>query len=275
MSLTGKIESAENQYKQILEEFFISVYNEKSLPSHGIAHHRRVWNYAKELLKQIPVEIIISNPQLPSELIVACYMHDIGMTVDPGVKHGKHSTALCIEFLNKNSFPEKEWQNVLEAIYNHDNKEYVTNSGSNDLLTILSVADDLDAFGCIGIYRYSEVYLKREIGPDKIGFMIRENAGKRYNNFIKIFGSVDELVVRHWERYYLLDLFFSKYNEQLPSYHFGTSYPSGFCGVTEVFVNMKKNKIELKDIYDNSDKYLTDPVIKWFFGELKKEILCL
>jgi HD superfamily phosphodiesterase len=274
MNLTGTIESAENQFKQILEEFFISVYNEKSLSSHGIDHHRRVWNYAIDLLKQLPSEITISNPQLPSELLVACYMHDIGMTVDPGVKHGKHSASLCIEFLKKNSFPEKEWQNVLEAIYNHDNKEYVTNSGPDDLLTILSVADDLDAFGCIGIYRYSEIYLTREIGPDKIGYMIRENAGKRYNNFIKIFGSVDELVVKHWERYYLLDMFFSKYNDQLPSYQFGTSHPSGFCGVVEVFANMIKNKIELKDIYSNSDKYLTDPIIKWFFGELKKEILC-
>ena len=38
-----------------------------------------------------------------------------------------------------------------------------------NLLTILSVADDLDAFGFIGIYRYSEIYLTRGIDPEKIG----------------------------------------------------------------------------------------------------------
>ena len=49
MELSGIIESAEKQYKQILEEFFISVYDESLLPSHGIDHHRRVWKYSKEL----------------------------------------------------------------------------------------------------------------------------------------------------------------------------------------------------------------------------------
>ena len=32
--------------------------------------------------------------------------------------------------------------------------------------TILSVADDLDAFGFTGIYRYLEIYLTRGINPE-------------------------------------------------------------------------------------------------------------
>ena len=58
----------------------------------------------------------------------------------------------------------------------------------NDLLNILSVADDLDAFGYTGIYRYSEIYLTRGISPKEIGNLIRENASRRYHNFEKIFG---------------------------------------------------------------------------------------
>ena len=50
MNLTASIESAELKFKQILEDFFVSVYDEKNLLSHGIDHHRRVWNYARELL---------------------------------------------------------------------------------------------------------------------------------------------------------------------------------------------------------------------------------
>ena len=98
MDLSEIIESAENQYKQILEEFFISVYNERSLSSHGIDHHRRVWNYAKELLKLIPSENINISSHFSSNLIIACYLHDIGMSVDPGVKHGKHSRDFCFSF---------------------------------------------------------------------------------------------------------------------------------------------------------------------------------
>jgi HD superfamily phosphodiesterase len=101
MNLTGTIESAEKQFKQILEDFFISVYNENSLSSHGIDHHRRVWNYSKELLKLFPLKNPAQISRLPTELIITSYLHDIGMSVDPGIRHGKHSKNLCIQFLSK------------------------------------------------------------------------------------------------------------------------------------------------------------------------------
>jgi len=275
MNLTEAIESAEKQYKQILEDFFISFYNEKSLSSHGIDHHRRVWNYSKELLKFIPLDDSSQTSRLVSELIIASYLHDTGMSVDPGPKHGKHSRNLCLQFLVRNNLPENDYKNALDAIEYHDNKNYSDNIIQNDLLKILSVSDDLDAFGYTGVFRYTEIYMTREIRFDMIGYMIGENARKRYDNFIKTFGSVDELVVKHGERYYLLDMFFSKYNEQLPFYQFGTEHPSGFCGVVEVFTDMIKKKIELKEIYIKPDTYMADPVIRWFFIEFEKELSCI
>jgi HD superfamily phosphodiesterase len=275
MNLTEAIESAEKQYKQILEDFFISFYNEKSLSSHGIDHHRRVWNYSKELLKFIPLDDSSQTSRLVSELIIASYLHDTGMSVDPGPRHGKHSRNLCLQFLVRNNLPENDYKNTLDAIEYHDNKNYSDNIIQNDLLKILSVSDDLDAFGYTGVFRYTEIYMTREIRFDMIGYMIRENARKRYDNFIKTFGSVDELVVKHGERYYLLDMFFSKYNEQLPFYQFGTEHPSGFCGVVEVFTDMIKKKIELKEIYIKPDTYMADPLIRWFFIEFEKELSCI
>jgi len=272
MNLPEIIISAENQYKRILEEFFISVYDEKLLPSHGIDHHRRVWSYAREILNTIPPENTPDMLKLTAHLIIACYMHDIGMSVDPGIKHGKYSREISLQFLRKHNLSENDFKDVLEAIEHHDDKDYSNSTSKSKLLTILSVADDLDAFGCIGIFRYSEIYLTREIGFDKIGFMIRENARKRYDNFIKTFGSVDELVVKHWERYYLLDMFFAKYNDQLPSYQFGTTTRSGFCGVIEIIENIMKNNLQLKDFYTNPERYSTDPLILWFLTELKKEL---
>lgn len=273
MKLTEIIKSVENQYIQILEEFFISVYNEQALLSHGIDHHRRVWNYAKEFLKLFPLIDAAQISKFTSELIIACYMHDIGMSLDHGVKHGIHSRKLCVQFLSKNNLPETDFKDALEAIEYHDNKNYTGNSRSNDLLTILSVSDDLDAFGCIGIYRYSEIYLTRQIDLEKIGNMIRENAGIRYENFIKTYGSVNEIVLKHWERYYLLNMFFGKYNEQLHSYQFGTTSPSGFCGVVEIIRYIMNNNLQLKDFCTEPEKYTNDPLIKWFFTELVAELL--
>ena len=124
MNLTVTIESAELRFKQILEDFFISIYDDKTLSSHGIDHHRRVWSYAKELLPLVVSQQPVSISQLPSKLIIACYLHDIGMSVDPGIRHGHHSRDLCIQFLTNNHFPENEYQDVLEAIENHDKKNY-------------------------------------------------------------------------------------------------------------------------------------------------------
>jgi HD superfamily phosphodiesterase len=273
MDLNGSIESAEKKYKQILEDFFISVYTEKHLSSHGIDHHRRVWNYAKDLIRLTPLKNDGQFSPLPDEAIIACYLHDIGMVVDRGVKHGKHSRELCKRFFSENNIPENKWLEVLDAVENHDNKEYISNASRNELLTILSVADDLDAFGLAGVFRYTEIYLAREIGYDKIGYKIRENALKRYNNFIKMYGSVDEMVMKHWERYYLLDMFFTKYNDQLTSYHFGTDQPSGFCGVVEFLENIMQNHLNLRDFYTEPENHTSDPLILWYLTELKSELL--
>jgi hypothetical protein len=144
----------------------------------------------------------------------------------------------------------------------------------NELLTILSVADDLDAFGYTGIFRYSEIYLTRGIDPKKIGYMIRENGEKRFDNFVKAFGSESEIVQKHKKRYNILDDFFSKYNEQLPKYHFGTANPSGFCGVIEIILFLMNKKLQIKDLFKEPNKFSNDSAILWYFAELEKELSC-
>jgi hypothetical protein len=272
MELKDSLRSAENKYRQLLEDFFISVYNEHILSSHGIEHHRRVWLYAQELLKFITLRKSVDISQLSADLLIACYMHDIGMTIHPGSKHGIYSKDLCVRFLNQNNLPEEAFFNSLKAIEYHDDKEYTENIEREDILKILSVADDLDAFGIIGIYRYSEIYLTRGIEYEKIGRQIIENAEKRYLNFIKSFGTFIDLADEHSIRYRILEDFFSKYNEQLTCYNFGTSNPSGYCGVIELLSHMLNRRIELKEIYLEPEKYLVDPTIKWFFIELEKEL---
>jgi hypothetical protein len=194
------------------------------------------------------------------------------MSVDPGIKHGIFSRNLGKQFLIRNNLRVSKFQNVLEAIENHDNKDYNGIGSMNDLLTILSVSDDLDALGYTGIFRYSEIYLTRGINTGKIGYLILENAKKRFDNIINVFGQDSELIVRHHKRYSILYDFFSKYNEALPSYHFGTENPSGYCGVIEIILLMMENNLLLKDIFLEPEKYSKDPLVLWFIGEFENEL---
>ncbi len=263
MNLSGPIESAEHKFKQILEEFFISVYDENSLSSHGIDHHRRVWKYAKELVILLAENNLINDQDIPLSLIIACYLHDIGMSVDPGIRHGHHSKDLCIEFLEKNHLSEKDFPGLLSSVENHDNKDYINSTGIYNLLTILSVADDLDAFGYTGIYRYSEIYLARKINPGDIGYMIKQNAAKRYENFAKSFEFSVLLLKKHKLRYYILDDFFNNYNLQVSGYKFGDNQPEGYCGIIEIINRSITDKNNIGNLTEQINKS-TDPVIRWF-----------
>ena len=272
MNLKRSVESAELLFEQILEDFFTSVYDEKSLSSHGIDHHRRVWNNAKELLSVKNDSKSNLLPQFTLKLIIACYLHDIGISVDSGIRHGKHSRKLCIDFLFKNNLPVREYEDLLETIENHDRKEYAGNSEVNELLTILSVADDLDAFGFSGIYRYSEIYLMRGIKPELIGENIIENATKRFDHFKKNFGFNNSLIQKHSKRFDILIRFFREYNKQVPSYHFDGQHLYGYCGVVEIFIQMIENKNKFNEIYSEPEKYTADQVIQWFFNGLKTDL---
>lgn len=272
MNLTAKFDSAENRFRQVLEDFFVTIYDEKSLISHGIEHHRRVWENARQLSCSLSTGNKTFNETFAENLIIVCFMHDIGMAIDPGFVHGRHSKALCIRFLREQNLQVEDFTDVLETIENHDNKEYNGTNEANDLLLVLSVADDLDAFGFTGIYRYSEIYLERKINFSSIGNKIRENARRRFENFEKYFGFSEELYEVHKIRYELLDSFFEKYNEQLDYYNFNTLNSSGYCGVLHLFSKMASEKIPLNEFLDNYDNYTNDPTIKWFFEGLIAEI---
>jgi hypothetical protein len=273
MELTASVESAEIQLKKQLEEFFIRNYNEDSLPSHGIDHHRRVWKNALELLLLLSEKNKVEDESLPQKLIIACYLHDIGMSVERGVMHGKHSRNLCKQFLSENNLEAPEYSEVLAAIENHDDKEYRTAGIRYDLLTILSVADDLDAFGFAGVFRYAEIYLARGINPHDIGTKILENAAIRFGNFEKKFAFSPDLIQKQKQRYDILTTFYYNYNSVVFEYRFSAKDPKGYCGVIQIFSAMADNKMQLKDIIEANRYRSDDIIISWFFDGLAKEIL--
>lgn len=268
---TSSILSAELKFRQILEDFFISVYDEKSLPSHGISHHRRVWNYVKELLS-LPVFCRATDNNLAENLILTSYLHDIGMSVEKGLIHGRHSRNFCVEFLTMYDLNPEDYIDVLDTIENHDRKDYLIQSPDNPLLTILSLADDLDAFGYTGIYRYVEIYLERSIKPEIIGYRIRENARVRFKNFEKIVSANNKFLQKHKIRFKILDDFFSEYNMQAETYNFGERHASGYCGVIELLKQSIDNKEDLKVYSMIPENYPEDKVIGLFFKGLLSEL---
>lgn len=272
MNLTVAIASAELRFGRILEEFFISVYDEESLPSHGIDHHRRVWSYSKELLLLSNNSFSTDIFQLTSNLIISSYLHDIGMSIDTGVRHGIHGVELCMQFLKVNNLSEIEFHDALNAIEYHDRKDYKGETVVNDLLKILSVADDLDAFGFTGIYRYSEIYLIRGICYSDIGKMISANAKKRFGNFVSSYEFDDTILKKHRIRFNILENFFDEYDKQVSVYEFGSGKPTGYCGVVEFLREIVLNKMALEDVLREPEKYSRDLVIQWFFNGLNSEL---
>lgn len=217
MNLEKEIEAAESKFRQALENFFIEKWGDTKLASHDLTHHQRVWSNARSLLYEIqasePEKIILAA----DKLLIACYLHDLGMAIDPGERHGIHSSKLVKEFIGLNGLQLSHFTEVIEAVENHDNKKSTVLAADFNLSTLLASADDLDAFSYIGIYRYLEIYLARGIHPQHIGFEIIKNAGKRFANFEVTFKGYRKLIDKQRKRYLILYKFFEGYNREITS----------------------------------------------------------
>ncbi|MBI5008256.1 MAG: HD domain-containing protein, partial [Bacteroidia bacterium] len=245
--------------------FFLNAYPSNHLISHGLEHHRRVWVYAKEIISYSDLQIRTEKRFL-KELIIACFFHDIGMALNHGINHGDTSLKKTIEFMEKTGMNPIDYTDALHAIEYHDDKEYITEPGDNKVLEILSVADDLDAFGITGIYRYAEIYLKRGISFADIGSMITKNALIRFENLEKKSWLSVEFMRRHRERYnYLID-FFRDYNSQLGSYNFNSANPAGPCGIIQILSESDSLHFQKNPQTFYNDQYITN-----FFNKLNAE----
>jgi hypothetical protein len=272
MNLTNNINSSEKVYKDLLESYFTAIYPNEKLISHGLDHHRRVWTYAKELLQYVEDKKNTSDRLFIQKLLIACYLHDIGIVVDPGIKHGSSSRELCERFLEQNHMLKSDYRDVLQAIEHHDDKEYNAPQNGSLLLRILTVADDLDAFGYTGIYRYAEIYLLRDVPLSAMGNLILANASTRYSNFTSSYAPFPDLIRNHQKRFNILSEFFHQYNRRSARYSFAGIKPSGYCGVIEIIKkNLEGDKEPRLNIIDTNVFY-NDPVINDFFFKLQNEL---
>jgi HD superfamily phosphodiesterase len=215
MNASDSITQAEKKYINLLESFFIQKWGSTNLKSHDLSHHRRVWSFARELLTYTHN----NDPVFIDKLLIACYLHDTGMATDSSEKHGRYSMLLCREFLLKEGIDPEDYSDLLYAVANHDNKEYTEAGPESPLLMHLSAADDLDAFGYTGIYRYLEIYLIRGISPDEIVTRVLKNSEARFTSLERNFKAFPELIEKHKNRFQILQDYFKNLDSEITEYH--------------------------------------------------------
>ena len=214
------ITEAERTWLSELYEYNRKKFLSTDLPSHDHNHHLRVWYFVKELLTELENAGNVIPSAIPEKMIFASFFHDIGLTETLNEEHGKVSRRICLDFIKQNniSFSGGD-DDLLDSIEHHDDKSYklsiTKNSGPLELYTMLTVCDDLDAFGAIGVFRYLEIYLLRNISFENLPGKVLQNITSRFDNFSMIYSFLKKFTIRHTGRYEYTRNFYEDLSECL------------------------------------------------------------
>lgn len=214
--LDQHIKTAEEKWLTSLFKFCIELFGTVQIPSHDHTHHLRVWNYSKEILGAISNSYKISYDKVEACLIASLF-HDTGLTKTIKENHGQQSKQLCIQYFEENHLSKPhQWDDILNTIEKHDDKNYKLNSTApDDILSIVCNADDLDAFGNIGTVRYTEIYLLRGNSLIELPDLVLQNIDKRFSNFEKTYKGFKTLYEKHKENYLITKRFFENLQKEI------------------------------------------------------------
>jgi HD superfamily phosphodiesterase len=188
------VTGAEEKYRRLLSEECRRIFSDTVMPSHNHLHHERVWENTALLLERLYSKGLITDPRLADRAIVAAFFHDTGLTVNRGPDHGLESRRICSSFLAGSDFSEADRTAILDAVEMHDNKEYTGNSDPASLAAIISVADDMDAFGETGISRYEEIYSMRGVPSAEMPALIIPNVISRFRHLESTYSMFPDLI---------------------------------------------------------------------------------
>ncbi len=186
--------TAEEKYGQLLREKCSHIFSGTDMPSHDHLHHDRVWKNAACLIERLAGAGMVTDKNLAVKAIIASFFHDTGLTVNRGPDHGIESRHICSTFLETTDLAEDDRHEILDAVEKHDNKEYTGNSDPSSLAAIISVADDIDAFGEAGIGRYEEIYSMRGIPAPEMPGLIVTNVLSRLRHLESTYKMFPDLI---------------------------------------------------------------------------------
>ena len=273
------IGDVEKKWLDRLHQYAKDLFSRVFLPSHDHTHHLRVWNISKNLMHQIASQNTYLNPSFVEAMMIAVYFHDLGMVVNRKKEHGRISRTICAEYFSKN-FIERpgRFDEILEAIEMHDRKgekiyhEIPINSPPK-LFSLLSIADDLDAMGVIGIYRYAEVYLHRGIDLNTLGTKILGNVSMRFENITKTCRLFPGIIVNIRHGFAEIVSFYDKFNQQLLLESVPEKVFSGQLGVINYIRNLSvQDKIRPEDYLKEIKKSAHTVMVTDYFDRLKNAL---
>lgn len=277
--INRKISEAENQWLEKLKTFLDEIYIDTFLPSHDQTHHLRTWKAAKEIL----LEIAEFNDSIPADFVeavlLASLFHDTGITQTRGLEHGLKGKKIYLKYIDENcKKPPAMHAKIARAIEMHDQKTENLFTPFHwdktpDLLTLVSIADDMDALGTIGIYRFAEIYLHRGTSLKSLGMVLLDNVSTRYNNFSKATSLIPSLVKKAKPKYQEIITFYDNYNQQLLTQTDPVKVYSGHIGIVNYIRNFSViGKINPADFPSALDNFIVGKFVSDYFINLKEQL---
>ena len=207
------LSAAESKHKAALMNLCRKLFESAPMPSHDHLHHSRVWDNASLLLGRLHDAGMINDPLMAEKAIIASFLHDTGLTLNPNPDHGIQSRQICSEFLMTTEMPEADKEEILDAVEKHDNKDYSGPSDPASLAAVISVADDMDAFGSEGIGRYAEIYMLRGIPFNELPRKVIANAELRFSHLAMTYDMFPDLILAEKKR---VDTLITYYKNLIP-----------------------------------------------------------
>jgi hypothetical protein len=185
---------------------------------------------------------------------------------------------LCEQFLEQSQRnPPLLREEILDAIEKHDRKESLSHpplhyKEAPSILTLLTLADDMDALGIRGIYRYAEIYLMRGIPLPELGLRILQNAFHRYQRLAEATLSIPAYKNEAQKGYERLEEFFNGFNQQLMTVDEPANLLWGPLGVVNLIrVHCVEKQVHPEAFFRDSDMKNYGRQVEGFFSELIQE----
>jgi len=278
-TIAERIYRVEEQWLDLLVAHITKLFSDTFLPSHDQDHHRRVWNIGKTLLVILDENNFTVDDDLVEGLLLASWFHDTGMVEDSGEVHGAIGRKLCEKFLSSNRARKPAlYGEILEAIEQHDAKDQsvypdLVQGKPPAILWALSLADDADALGRVGVYRYTEIYLNRGVESKLLGIKVLANLDRRYRNITKSCAAIPALPGAFRPGYDYIVQFFNLYNQQMLVEDEAEKVKWGQLGAVNL---IRKYSIEFnirpENFRDQPEAERCGKTVKTFLEELQNEL---
>lgn len=274
-SLSEKIIQIEKEWLKPLYLHVDGLFSGTNLPSHDADHHLRVWVHCRELMLELEKAGVPIDEETIKQSLIACFFHDTGLLKDLGENHGAESKILCRLYLvDHPEFAVNNLETLLHAIEKHDDKSEKNIEANNieEVKTthrLITTADDLDAFGYIGVFRYLEIYIKRNVDTYQIPSKIISNLKGRFNNFWQSYSFLQQYAQLQKIRYSQTLGFFANLDAQLSAKN---QLPNGYVEVYNILFGFVANRqSDLTPLISEILETSTSDFVLTFFKRLKYE----